>query len=96
MATQSKQQKYEFLEDYLDYSKLERQENKGKGPRRTWCKKNTPHTYQQKKVEIPWLANGHAIHNPRTDLMKTSFQGKIEATRKKGRPPIALKTNYKI
>ena len=36
---------------------------------------------------------GHAIRNPRTDLMKTTFQGKIEAKRKKGRPPIALTTN---
>ena len=36
---------------------------------------------------------GHAIRNPRTDLMKTTFQGRTEAGRKRGRPPVALTKN---
>lgn len=33
---------------------------------------------------------GHAMRNQMTDLMKTIFQGKIEAKRKRGRPPTSL------
>ena len=35
----------------------------------------------------------HAIRKPRTDLMKTFLQGRMEGTRQKSRPPIALTTN---
>ena len=30
---------------------------------------------------------GHANRNPKTELMKTVLQGKIESPRRKGRPP---------
>ena len=36
---------------------------------------------------------GHAIRNPKTDLMKISIQGKLNTKRKKGRPPTNLISN---
>ena len=36
---------------------------------------------------------GHAMRNQKTDLMKTVFQGKIEAKRKRGRPAASLVGN---
>ena len=36
---------------------------------------------------------GHAARNTKTDLMKTVAQGKVEAKRKRGRPPNTLMDN---
>ena len=36
---------------------------------------------------------GHAIRNPKTDLMKISIQGKVPAKRSKGRPSTSLLSN---
>ena len=36
---------------------------------------------------------GHAIRNPKSDLMKISIQGKLQAKRSKGRPPASLLRN---
>ena len=36
---------------------------------------------------------GHANRNPRTDLMATVLQGRIEGRRNRGRPPTSLMNN---
>ena len=36
---------------------------------------------------------GHAIRNPRTDLMATILQGRVEGRRNRGRPPTTLMNN---
>ncbi|GFR72811.1 reverse transcriptase [Elysia marginata] len=36
---------------------------------------------------------GHALRNPRTTLMKTECEGKLEGTRNKARPPASLVSN---
>ena len=38
---------------------------------------------------------GHAIRNERTTLMASVFQGKTEARRRRGRPPISYVDNIK-
>ena len=38
---------------------------------------------------------GHALRNPKTDLMSTVFQGKLNAKRNAGRPPASLLQNLK-
>ena len=36
---------------------------------------------------------GHALRNPRTSLMKTVYEGKLEGKRNRGRPPMSIITN---
>ena len=88
MTTESKQQKCGFFRRLLRVSWKDRRTNESVleelGEERSLL------TLINRR-KLKYL--GHAIRNPRTTLMKTTFQGRTEAKRKKGRPPIALINN---